>query len=289
MDRAGLIYGLVAYGWWGLVPLYFRLFRGVVPSLEILAHRVLWSALVLAGVLTLVRRWRDFVSAVRDQKLLFTLVFSALLIGVNWYVYILSVETHRIVQASLGYFITPLMSVALGMAFFRETLRPMQVRALILAVLGVAVLAVQSGQMPWLALTLATSFSLYGLLRKKTPIDGLMGLMIETVILVPVASAYFLQQANEGTLTPWFTTNWLLIALILAGPVTAVPLICFAQAARKLPLSTLGFMQYFSPTIQFLIAVLLFGETLPPGGEVAFPLIWLALVLFSIDTWRVAR
>ncbi|MCI0643002.1 MAG: EamA family transporter RarD [Gemmataceae bacterium] len=283
--REGLVYGLIAYGWWGLVPLYFRLLGDVAPT-EILAHRIVWSMLFLVAALTRLRRWRAFAKCFRVPVLFRVLALTSVLIAVNWFVYIFAVDRGLVVHASLGYFITPLVSVALGMFFLEERLRPLQWLALVFALAGTSVLVLSEDQFPWIALSLACSFSLYGLFRKKIPVDGLVGLSVETLLLVPLAAAYlvFLGWHGESAFGAHsFAVDLLLLA---SGVVTAVPLLCFGQATQRLPLSTLGFLQYLSPSIQFLLAVTVLGEYLNTPRLVSFPLIWCGLAVFTLDSLR---
>ncbi|MCI0377205.1 MAG: EamA family transporter RarD [Gemmataceae bacterium] len=286
--REGLIYGLVAYCWWGLVPLYFRLLREVPPT-EILAHRIVWSMLFLVAALTRLRRWRAFAKCFRIPALFRVLILTSILIAANWFVYIFAVDRGLVVHASLGYFITPLVSVVLGMIFFQERLRPLQWLALVFAFAGTIVLVLSEDRFPWIALSLACSFSLYGLFRKKIPVDGLVGLSVETVLLVPLAAAYlvFLGWQEEHA----FGVHSLAVDLLLlaSGVVTAVPLLCFGQATQRLPLSTLGFLQYLSPSIQFLLALTVLGENLNTPRLVSFPLIWCGLAVFTFDSLRSYR
>lgn len=286
--RQGLIYALVAYGWWGLVPLYFRAMQQV-PPLEILAHRIVWSLAVLAGVITLLGRWAALRECLRSRRFLVTLVLTAGLIAVNWFVYIYAVDRRRVVQASLGYFINPLVSVFLGMLFFRERLRPLQVFALLLAAAGTLRLALEEDVFPWISFALAFSFSLYALLRKKIPIDGLTGLSVETIFLTPLALGYLVFLARDENISMGTMSLTLDLLIVASGIVTAVPLLCFGQAAQRLPLSSLGFMQYLSPTIQFLLAVWAFGEPLHLSRLFNFVLIWAALALFTFDAVQVYR
>jgi chloramphenicol-sensitive protein RarD len=286
--REGLIYALACYGMWGLVPLYFRpLTERVSNPLEILAHRVVWSLLFLAAVLTWARRWRDLAICLKTRALMLALLLSALLIAANWYVYLLCVASERIAHASLGYFLTPLVSVLLGMIFFRERLRPLQWLALGMAVAGVARLLVEADDLPWLGLTLALSFGFYGLVRKMAPVDGLIGLSVETILLTPVAVGFLAYWQRKGVLT--FGTQSLATDMLIAlgGVVTALPLLCFGQAARRLSLSTLGFFQYLAPSLQFALA-LAFGEPLTVARVTCFGLIWAGLAVFSYDSWRTA-
>ncbi len=279
--REGFLYGLAAYGLWGLVPLYFQLFKDVVPAFEIVAQRILWSAVFLAAILTASRRWPDVVRCFRTRALLLPLVVSSVLIAANWIVYILSVYLDRIAESSLGYYILPLASVLIGLVVFRERLRVGQWLALGLAGVGVAVLTAQAGEWPWIALTLAGSFGVYGAIRKTVPVDGLTGLSVETFLLAPAALAYLGWQAQRDTLSA-VPDRWDLVGLVaLSGIVTATPLLCFGQAARRLPLSTMGFLQYISPSLQLIIAL---RTESPAGGWAGFIVIWVGLAIFTVDS-----
>ncbi len=278
----GLMYGLAAYGWWGLMPLYFKGVQTVRPA-EILAHRIVWCVVLLAVVLTLGRRWPDFARCLRSRRLLGLLLLSSVLVGVNWLVYIHGVSTHRIAQTSLGYFINPLFSMLLGMLFFRERLRPWQGLAAMLAAAGVLYHVSALGETPWIALTLMSSFGLYGLVRKVVPVDGLVGLAVETLVLLPAALG-FLACATAGGTATFGRNGWWVDGLLLAGGVvTAIPLLCFGEAARRLPLTTLGFLQYLAPSMQLLLAVLVYEEHFGMEQAVTFGLIWAGLALFSLE------
>jgi chloramphenicol-sensitive protein RarD len=282
-SREGLLYGLAAYGFWGLVPLYFKAIAEV-PAEEILAHRIVWSALFLAGLLSVWTRWSELARCFRSPAVLGTLLASTVLIAANWYTFIYAVNIGKILQTSLGYFITPLVSIVLGMVFFRERLRAGQCLAVSLATIGVVNLARAGGQLPWSALTLAGSFGLYGLLRKALAVDGLIGLSVETFLLLPVAAGFLLIRALSGTMV-WGemdpATN---VLLALSGVVTAVPLLCFGQAARLLRLSTLGFLQYLAPSLAFLLAVFVFREEFDRDQLLCFAAIWTALAIYSVDS-----
>ena len=279
--REGILYGLGAYVWWGLVPIYFR-WLGEISALHILAHRIFWTVIFLAVIISLSRRWTETMRCLTTPRLVGPLIASALLVAGNWLLYILSVELKVIIQASLGYFILPLVSVVLGMVFFGERLRPLQYLAIAFAFTGVALLTWEVGTFPWISLGLAASFSVYGMIRRQVPVDGLIGLTVETIVLLPIALGY---------LAVVYWQRWevedaeLLGKLSLSGIVTAIPLLCFGQAARRLPFSVLGFMQYISPSIQFLLAVFLIGETVQ-GGWLNYILVWTALVIFSLDSYR---
>jgi chloramphenicol-sensitive protein RarD len=283
--RQGFAYGLLSYGLWGLVPLYFKRLTHI-PANEMLMHRMIWCALFLTLVVSIVQRWGDVARVFKAPKLLGLLALSALFIAINWWQYIHSVEIGQIVQATLGYFITPLLSVLIGTAFLGETMRPMQVLAVVVAAAGCLTLIVARGEVPVIGLSLAISFSLYSVVRKKTPVDGLLGLMIETLVLTPIALAYLVHWHLQGTLV--FSQQGIEMGFWIAasGVVTALPLLAFGQAARRLPLSMLSFLQFLSPTMQFLIAVLLFGEEFDRSRAIGFAIIWLGVGLFLFDLWR---
>ncbi len=283
MDRAGLFFGIAAYTWWGLMPLYFREVDRV-PAGELLAHRIVWSAVLLVIFLSAARRWPEVLRCLRSPRIFGSLAITTLLLGANWLGYIHAATTGQLVQASLGYFILPLVSVVLALVFLGERLRTAQWLAVALASAGVLNLVAQGDGVPWLALTLAISFSFYGLLRKKTAVDGLVGLSIETLLLVPVAAGYLLWLGADGTMGS--EGAWLDGLLMLSGVVTTVPLFCFGEAARRLPLLTLGFMQYLSPTLQLLLAVFRNDEPFGPIQQASFGLIWLALAVYTLVTLR---
>lgn len=287
--REGYLFGIGAYGLWGLVPLYFKLLTGEVQPLEILSHRVVWTVLFLALLVTIIRRWSYVVDAIRSPHVVGLLFLSSWLIAINWYVYIYSVDINEIKQASLGYYITPLVSVLLGLLILGEQLRPLQWYALALATIGVLMRVILLGQFPTIAIALALSFSFYSLIRKKTPVDALTGLIIESTFLMPVAVGMWLWWKIDGTLAFGEKSRSLDTLIIASGVVTALPLLCFGQAARRLPLSALGFLQYLSPTIQLLLAIFFFGESVDLLGWFSFSIIWWALILFSVDSIRQVR
>jgi chloramphenicol-sensitive protein RarD len=286
--REGLWYGLAAYGLWGVVPLYFLAVieqtDKQISASELLAQRIVWSLPFLVLLLTLGRRWTVFAACFRTLPLLLTLIASSLLIGGNWFVYIYGVTTEQVLQTSLGYFINPLVNVVLGLVFFRERMRRLQWVALTLATVGVVWMTATIGELPWIALSLAGCFGFYGLLRKKAPVDGLVGLSVETCFLVPVAAGYLvaLGLRREGALGSYGVLSDGL--LLCSGVVTALPLMCFGQAARRLRLSTLGFLQYLAPSLQFVCAVTVMGEPLKPGQLAGFAWIWTGLAVFSLDS-----
>jgi chloramphenicol-sensitive protein RarD len=279
---AGLAYALTAYLWWGVMPIYFDLMRPVSAG-EILASRIATSLPFLAVVVALARRSPEVRLAFRRPAVRAALSASTLLIAVNWYVYIFAVNTHRTVEASLGYFIQPLFNVALGALWFRERLRPAQWAAVSIALAAVGGMVAWAGAVPWIALTLVVSFGLYSAIRKVTPVDGLVGLTVEIVFLFPVAAAFLLWLASHGGLG--LSGNGPLVAtlLVASGAITSIPLVCFGQAARRLRLSTLGFAQYVAPSMQFVVAVAVLGETLDTARLAGFGCVWLALVVYTAD------
>ncbi len=278
--RSGIIYAALAFFCWGLFPIYFHAL-GEVPPLQILAHRMLWSLAFLLVLLLLRRDWK-WLQVVRQPRVFFSFVLSALLLSANWLVYIWSVMNHHVIEASLGYFINPLVNIVLGYLILKERMRPLQWAAIGVAALGVAWLTWQAGTVPWIALFLALSFGGYGLLRKTAALGPLEGLSFETIVLLPLAAGYVIWLTVHGQNvfinTASDTTRWL---LIMAGPLTAIPLLLFATGARKIPLSILGLLQYLSPTLQFLLGVWLFKEAFSADRLVGFVLIWSALALFA--------
>jgi len=284
--RDGLLYGLGAYGLWGLIPLYFKFVADVAP-LEVLAHRALWSFVMLALLTGWLGRWPELRREVRKPKLLALLALTSLLIAANWLTFIYSVLTRQLLQSSLGYFANPLVSVLLGVVFLRERLRPWQLVSIALATSGVVVLAAMVGQVPWIALTLAFTFAFYGLLRKIIPVDGMASLAVETCVLAPFALAYLGYLAGTEQITG---QGWPAIGrLMLSGPVTTIPLLFFGAAARRLRLSTLGILQYVTPSGQFLLAVLAFGEPFSTPQLVSFACIWTAIAIYTADSYRAVR
>jgi len=278
--RSGIIYAALAFLCWGLFPIYFHALDGV-PPLQILAHRMLWSLGFLLLILLLRRQWK-WLNVVREPRVFFSFVLSALLLSANWLVYIWSVTNHHVIEASLGYFINPLVNIMLGYLILKERLRTVQWLAIGIAALGVAWLTWQTGTVPWIALFLAFSFGSYGLLRKTAALGALEGLSFETIVLFPLAAAYVIwltvQGQNAFINTESDTTR---VLLVMAGPLTAIPLLLFASGARRIPLSILGLLQYLSPTLQFLLGVWLFKEAFTADRLVGFALIWGALVLFA--------
>jgi chloramphenicol-sensitive protein RarD len=288
-DRArnGFIAALLAYTMWGFLPIYFVI-TAAVPSLEVLAHRVLWAVPFGAIIVHARGQWPEVRRALAERRTFAFLALSAVFIAINWLGYIIAVQTGNIFQASLGYYINPLMYVAIGVWFFHERLRRMQTLAVLLAAAGVTVLTVSGGEFPLLALMLATSFTIYGVIRSRIVIGGMPGLFIETLVLLPIALGYVGWITATGAAVFGGGDAGLSGLLVLAGPLTALPLLFFALAARRLRLSTIGIMQFIAPSLQFLMG-LLFGERLTLPHAVCFLLIWLAVAVFSADAWRASR
>jgi chloramphenicol-sensitive protein RarD len=286
--RAGLLYGLAAYILWGLVPLYFKSV-GKVPPSEILAQRIVWSALLLLALLATTGRLSSLAAAFCSRRALGMLALSTLFIATNWYVFIYSVVTNQILRGSLGYFILPIVNVAIGTVFFHERMRPLQWVALACAAAGVCVLIVWLGLLPWIALTLALTFSVYGVIRKHAPVEGTVGLAVETLLLAPLALGFLLIWNDQGRLV-FGQSGWEIDTLIiLSGLVTTVPLIFFAQAVRRLRIVTIGFMQYISPSLAFLIAVFFYGEPFSREYQAGYSLIWCGLAVFVWDALRASK
>jgi chloramphenicol-sensitive protein RarD len=284
LSRAGLACGVAAYGLWGLLPLYFKAIDQIGP-LEVLCHRILGSAALLWAWVA----WRTpgpLVRAALRPRTLGLLGLTGLLVAANWFVYIWAVMNGRVVEASLGYFINPLVSLALGVVVLGERLRPLAWAAVGLATVGVALEALQQGGLPWPALVLAFSFALYGLLRKLAPVEAALGLAVETALLAPLAATGLVWLGLGGQIVFLQRGAGLDALLLLAGLVTAVPLVLFNRAVRLLPLSTAGFLQYLAPSGQFLLGLLAFHEPMPDGRWLAFAFIWAALGLFSLDLAR---
>ncbi|MFJ8215076.1 EamA family transporter RarD [Streptomyces sp. NPDC096033] len=287
-QRTGLLYGFGAYGMWGLVPLFWPL---LMPSgaIEILAHRMVWSLAVVAVAILALRRWRWIGELVRQPRKLGLTALAASVISVNWGLYIWSVNNGHVVEASLGYFINPLVTIALGVLVLGERLRRAQWAAVAVGLAAVVVLAVGYGRPPWISLALACSFAVYGLIKKKLAMGGLESLTAETALLFLPALGYLLWLGVEGRST--FTSQGLGHSALLAstGLVTAIPLICFGAAAIRVPLSTLGLLQYLAPVFQFALGVLYFHEAMPPERWAGFGLVWVALVVLTWDALRTSR
>jgi chloramphenicol-sensitive protein RarD len=286
--RAGVGYGLAAYLIWGLFPLFFPLLKPA-GAVEILAHRIVWSLVAVGAVLAAGRSFRSLAALLRDRRRVLLLVIAALLIAVNWGTFIYAVNSHHVIESSLGYFITPLVSAAFGVFFFRERLRPQQLVALGLGTCAVAVLTIDYGRLPWIALILAISFGLYGLVKKIANVGAAESLAVETLVLFAPAAIYLVVLEGQGHGT--FATDGAGHALLLVamGVVTAVPLLLFSAAVTRVPLTVIAMLQYITPTLQFLVGLLIAGEAMPPSRWIGFGLVWLALVTLTTDVLRTAR
>ena len=287
IDRKGLVLGISAYAFWGILPIYFKALRAV-PSVDIVAHRILWSVPILALLLSVAGAWEELGAALRNRRAMLLLGVTALLIGANWLLYVYAVNSGHILAGSLGYYLNPLANVLLGRIVLKERLSWLQWAAVALAAAGIAALAAGALGQLWISIALCLSFASYGLLRKIAPVDATAGLAIETALLAPFAAAWLVWSFSSGQ--PTFGDSSADIVLIaVAGVVTTVPLLLFTAAARRLPYSMLGMLQFIAPTLQFLIAVLLYGEPFTTAHAIAFGAIWAALGLYVIAIVRHAR
>jgi chloramphenicol-sensitive protein RarD len=286
--RSGLIFGLVAYLWWGLVPLYFAALKAHgMPAWEILAHRITWSLPIMVVVTAAVGGWADVFRVLRDRRLVLTLLLSSTLLAVNWLLYIYATVTNRVAEASLGYYMMPLVNAALATFFLGEKLRPAHYPALALVAIGVAVPFLAAGTFTWIAVALPITFGFYGLVRKQVPVESTTGLTVETLLMLPPSVGFLLYLSATGA--NHFGGDWGLNGLIIfSGVVTVVPLLTFTLSIRRLPLLAVSFIQFLSPTVQMLIAVWWLGESLTPDRVAAFACIWAAVLIFVGDAvWQV--
>ncbi|WP_102794414.1 EamA family transporter RarD [Bowmanella denitrificans] len=282
--QTGVLLAIAAYTMWGFAPMYFKLLLDV-PATDILLHRIVWSMLVLVILVLVSGQLPKVRQAIVNPRVMKVLLISGLLLGGNWLLFIWAINNDHLLDASLGYYINPLLNVALGRLFLGERLRKLQKYAVALALSGVAILVLSFGQVPWIALALAGSFGIYGLLRKQVAVDSLPGLMLETLLMMPFAMAYWIWLASPAS--NMFNNSWdLNTILICAGLVTTAPLLCFTAAARRIMYSTLGFFQYIGPSIMFVLAVFLYNEPLHHERLITFALVWTGLALFSFDSYR---
>lgn len=284
-EGTGILYALAAYGIWGFVPLYWRLLADVGPF-EITVHRVLWCALFTSLVTAIRGRLGHMIAILRARKIIGALAMTSVLISLNWTIFIWGLSIHQLVQASLGYYLTPLVSIALGVVLLGERISPMRILALALASIAVGIKAWQLGYFPWIAPAIALSFGFYGYMRKLTPVDSFDGLTVETALLFPVTLVFVVFWAIAGTgafPSPHLAKDAL---LIFTGPLTAIPLVLFAAGARRVRMTTLGFLQYSSPSITLLVATLLLGERFTRTDLITFAFVWSALVLVGIEGQR---
>ena len=285
--RAGVITALATYSLWGFLPLFFKLLEHVHP-LAIVANRVIFSLMLVAVFVYFRRQMGEVRAAWRDRRVVVAMGISSVLIALNWLTFVWAVGEARVLEVSFGYFINPLVSVALGMVLLAERLNRLQWIAIIIAAVAIAIQAIGLGTMPWVSLVLALSFALYGYVRKTAGVGSAPGLMIETLVLFPICLGYMVYLLL-GPAPDFYNDPGTVLLLVLSGPATAVPLVMFAYAARQLQLSTIGMFQYIAPSFQFLIAIFLFGETLSVPRLVSFALIWVSLAVFSWASWRGRR
>lgn len=285
--REGVLAAITAYTIWGFLPVYL-IFTIAVPASELLAHRIVFSVPFGALILTVRKQWPEVRAALTTPRRIGWLSAAAFFIAVNWLVYIMSVQNQQIFQASLGYYINPLVYVLVGVMFFGDQLRRLQLVAVVLATAGVAVLTISGGEFPWVAIVLAVSFTAYGVIRKQITVGAMPGLFVETLLLMPLALGALAWFTMQGTAVYTDASPGLLALIVLAGPLTVVPLVCFAIGARRLRLSTIGFLQFIGPTLQFVVGWLN-GESLTPARAMCFALIWLAVIVFSVDSLRNVR
>lgn len=283
--RAGLLYSLAAYCWWGLIPLFFKLLDAVPPA-QVLSHRIIWSLVFLLALLRVGGRFDELTRALRSRRTLLTLVATSLLVGTNWFLFIFAIAEHRLLDASLGYFINPLVNVLLGYLFLGERLRRLQKASILLAAGGVGWLSVGYGRVPWIALVLAITFGFYTLLRKTARIGSLEGQSFETALLTPIALFYLIVVHRHGSGA--FGAGSLVIdaLLLVSGVVTTLPLLWFTAGARRLRLTTIGVLQYISPSLQFVLAVAAFGEPFTRAHVITFGSIWTGLAIYTADALR---
>lgn len=287
-EKQGVLFAIAAFLMWGLAPIYFKTLDEI-DAMEILLHRVIWSVLFLVVILAVVKKWQPVKEALKNMKVVSWLIVSAALLAFNWGLFIWAVNNNHILDASLGYYINPLLNVLLGVVFLSERLRRLQLVAVTLAVTGVIIQLISFGSFPVIAFSLASSFALYGLIRKQLSVDTLPGLLIESLFMLPIALIYWWGYVSSPT-SDLLQNTWLLnLLLISAGIVTTLPLLCFTAAARRLRYSTLGFFQYIGPSLMFILAVVFYGETFSLDRVVTFGFIWTALALFSFDSYRASK
>lgn len=284
----GLVNAIIAYIMWGILPLYWKLFNDV-PAGEILSHRVVWSFVFMGILVTIQRRWGDMKRIVANRSLLLSLTVSGLLIAANWLIFIWAVNNGHVVETSLGYYLNPLLNVLLAVVFLHE--KPNRGQWLAIAIAGAAVLiiAIDYGRFPWISISLAVTFGLYGLAKKKIGQDASVGLLSETAVILPVALGYWIYLAIVGKTTASALPVSTFVELLLSGVVTALPLLFFARAAARMELSTLGFVQYIGPTIMLLLSLFVFKESVSPVLLIGFALIWTALVVYATASVRGAK
>jgi chloramphenicol-sensitive protein RarD len=285
--RSGVLIGLLAYTMWGVFPIYFKLIESV-PPFEVLGHRILWAVPFGALIIAARRQWREVVAALVDRTMLAWLTLAAIFISANWFIYIWAIQNERIFETSLGYYINPLLFVAVGAALLGERLRRLQGVAVALAASGVLFLTFSGGTFPWVALSLAALFTAYGVIRRQIAVGAMPGLFIETAMLLPFAVAWIGWLVLQGEAAISEGSAGLVALLVAGGPITVLPLLCFSVAAKRVSLTTIGFLQFLAPTLQFMVGVY-YGEPLTPARIVCFVCIWTAVLVFSFDALRFGR
>ncbi|MCR3922506.1 MAG: EamA family transporter RarD [Firmicutes bacterium] len=280
-DRAGVWYGVLAYTAWGILPLYWKLLQGI-PALEILAHRIVWSFVFVGIILTITRGWPRLFAVMKQTKNVLSLFLAGFFMSINWYTYIWAVNSGHVIEASMGYYINPLFVVLLGVVILKEKLNRWQGLAIFLALIGVLIMTIQYGQIPWISLILAISFSLYGLSKKLINVDSLTSLALETAIVMPIALFYIInrQVQNVGALGRVSVAEMLI--LFGTGVITAIPLLAFAQGAKRIKLIMLGFLQYITPTSTLLLGIFIFKEHFSRTHLIGFSFIWAGLLVFIV-------
>jgi len=289
-QQIGILYAAVAYVLWGVLPVYWKLL-GDVGAEEILANRVIWSFVFMIGLLLLLKKWSLFLSTIqgfaKNKKQLVALTIASVLISINWFVYIWAVNSEQMIEASMGYYINPLVSVLLGILFFKEKLSPAQIVSFLFAIIGVLIMTFSYGSVPKIALTLAISFGLYGMAKKLIKMDSAVGLALETMVVTPIAGIYLI--FFVGTENSFISDGWLTSLLLMgAGIATAVPLLFFAKGAQSIPLTMLGFLQYIAPTITLILGIFIYHESFTKTDLLAFTFIWAALTIFSLSKTKIA-
>lgn len=285
----GIILAVAAYTIWGIFPLFFSYLSDIAP-IEVVTHRIIWSLVAMLLLGLLLRRWGKLFTALKDKKLIAWMGLSALLIGINWMTYIWAVANHRVLESSLGYFMTPVVSLILARLFFKERLHPLQAWAGFFAVVAIIWEFISLGTIPWISLVLAVAFAFYGVVRKHCKVDGISGLTIEMFWLLPIGMGWIAWQIFDQHNALAFGSNQTItLLLISSGFLTALPLVLFAMAARRVDLSIVGFIMYINPSIQFLIAVFVLNESYPSQRMVTFGIIWFALILFMMGLWKMRK
>lgn len=287
-NKAGILYGATSFALWGILPLYWKLLQ-TVPPLEILYHRIFWSFIIMIAVVFLSKKWKNMIDVFSDVRKLVPVFLCGILISINWYIYIYAVNTEQVIEASMGYYMNPLVMVLLGVTVFKERLNRWQLSAIVLAALGVIIVTVQYGRVPWIALVLACSFATYGLVKKMVAVDSIIGLTMETLIVMPVALFFILKLETGGTGT--FVTAPFTLSLILAGSgiVTATPLLLYARGIEKTTFSMIGFLQYIAPSINLFLGIFVFREHFTLSHLISFCFIWAGLVIFTMSNVGILR